>query len=580
MSDAAEFTTDDESRPPGLPAVDVALEILDHGGEQSRRRLLRMIEQTDAQALGPLRGRLCALLRADLHHRVDDEAYSGSWARAWQVSALVAAAGADAECRALMDAEVDRAREPNRWVRYWTLASAIGREEHRGWALAVAGRFAVDRDEGLLVRALAWAILAEHQNDARAADALLWALRGATGEFSGEGALPIVHGREVGEPAIAAALRALRIVPLLRAFDDVEKIVDAGPFAPHTWDALWVLGRYRGSARAAEASHTLARFVVAHRRRREYYEMVGFAIRAIGALGVPQTDLLLAELDSSSAGVFVEAARALERLLGAEKAVSHLVDLHVVDPGQEVRLADALRCMRRVDVVDALDRALRCGIQRREAAARLLLVEVGGSVAMDRVQVRRQDLEVRRKVAAELDVRQREHVRLIALGDGAATWISMGMWIAVFLLGFTAVAIGLVLIFREPFGVWSGWVLAGSGGLFALLGKLGFNGRMVEAAGARAAARLALFTGYQRRLQHIDLLLAQRFIDGSPVSLQEIDAIGRQITNAQREAQESLLALMPSEREVVEYRRRRAVIEGGGAPTSGSSPGPTIGAGP
>src|SRR5690606_41237916 len=87
-------------------------------------------------------------------------------------------------------------------------------------------------------------------------------------------------------------------------------------------------------------------------------------------------------------------------------------------------------------------------------AARLLLIAVGGSVAMDRVQVRRQDLEVRRQVATELDLRQRDHVRWIALGDGAATWISMGMWIAVFILGFTAVAIGLTLIFREDYQTW------------------------------------------------------------------------------------------------------------------------------
>ena len=59
----------------------------------------------------------------------------------------------------------------------------------------------------------------------------------------------------------------------------------------------------------ALASHTLARFVVAKRRQREFYDMVGVAVKSIGRLGIAQTDLLIAELESASPGVAVEAAR-------------------------------------------------------------------------------------------------------------------------------------------------------------------------------------------------------------------------------------------------------------------------------
>ncbi len=525
--------------------VDAAIEVIANGGEQSRRALFRALERLDPHELAGFRRRLVEILAADAHHRVDDEAHSGSWTRSWQLSALVVSAGADADARRLMDAHSDRRQEPNRWVRYWTLASAAPRPEHREWVMGRARAIAVDGEEELLVRALAWAILGERDGDARAIEAILWCLGRDDAAFPHPEHLPVPAAFAQGEATVAAGLRALRIVVLPEAFDAVRAAIDACPFAPHTFDAIWVMGKYRDATRAAEASHTLARFVVTHRRHREYLDMVAHALRAIGRLGIPQTELLLAELESTSAGVFVEAAQALERLLGAEKAVDRLVDLAVDSDERDARLGDALRCMRRPGVIDALDRNLRSGVNRREEAARRLLIELGGTVAMDRAQVRRQDLEVRRQVASELDVRQRNHVKWIAFGDGAATWISVGMWVAVFGVGFVAVVLGIVLVYRQGFDTYAGWALAGSGGLFSVLGKLGFNGQMVEIAGARAAARLAIFTGYQRRLQHIDLLLSQRFIDGSALSLAELERLGELVSAAQDDVQRSLLTLIP-----------------------------------
>ncbi|MCB9569966.1 MAG: hypothetical protein H6710_22560 [Myxococcales bacterium] len=552
-----------------VPEVSVALDILANGGEQARRRLQRNLERADPSALAPLRQALIERLREERGRRVDDEGHPGSWTRSWQVCALAICAGDDRQALELLEGHLDRQREANRWVRYWTLACACERSSLRAWALAQARALAVDEGEAPLLRCLAWAILAERDDHAGACAALLWCLGEGDAPFPGEGLA--AEGLVGGDEARASALRALRIIPLPQAFVRVQEIVDDAPFATHTCDAIWVMGKYRGAARAAEASQTLARFIVSHRRAREFYEMVGFAIRAIGNLGIAQTDLLLAELDSPSAGIFVEAAQALERLLGSGKAVDRLVDRLVEEEGQEAKLANALRCMHRKEVVEALDRNLRCGVDRREEAARLLLIELGGSVAIDRVQARRQDLESRRAAVSELDARQREHVKLIAVGDGAATWISVGMWVAVFLVGLIAVILGMLMVFQEGYEAWMGWALSAGGGLFSLLGKLGFSGQMVETAGARAAARLAIFTGFQRRLQHIDLLLAQRFIDGATIDVGEVEVLSKLIGAAQVETQESLLALMPSEGEVEAYRRRRSLIDGG-EPGSGGAP--------
>jgi hypothetical protein len=414
-----------------------------------------------------------------------------------------------------------------------------------------------------MLRCLGWALCVDHHDEPEALAALSWALDGAQAPFPSPAVYPFTPGEPAPAPVAAqsAALRALRVVPLPQLFERVQAIVDDGPFASYTWDALTVLGRFGSTARAAEASHTLARFVAAKRRLREFYDMVGVAVHGIGRLGIPQTDLLITELESASPGVAVEAARALERLLTTPQAVGRLLDLATNSAERDDKLAAALRCMTRTEVVEHLDGQLRCGQLRREEAARRLLIEIGGSVAVDRAQVRHQDLESRRAVVAEFDARQSNHVKLIATGDGVATWISVGMWVVVFFIGCTAIIIGLQLNYKQGAEQFTGWALTATGGVFTLLGKVGFQGRLVEVAGARAAARLAVFNAFQRRLQQIDLVLAQRFIDGIQVSPEELGQLNQLIAAAQVETQESLLALMPSETEVHAYQRRRATLE-------------------
>lgn len=542
------------------------LQILADGGEHLRETLLRQLRQLAGQGssalLASLREALIKVLSADSHHRVDDEEHSGSWTRSWQVSALVTIAGDDRESRRLMDLYADIGQEPNRWIRYWTVATASGQPEHAAWARERAAAIAAEPREHLMLRCLGWALEVKHGDRTDALAALQWALAGGQAPFP----CPPSYSFASAEPpapvvARSAALRALRVVPLAQAFEQVEAIVDEGPFASYTWDALTVLGRFGGTARAAEASHTLARFVVAKRRMREFYDMVSVAVTAIGRLGIPQTDLLIAELESASPGVAFEAAQALEVLLTTPQAVDRLLELATVSSERDDKLAAALRCMSRPGVIDHLDANLRCGQTRREDAARRMLIEMGGSVAVDRAQVRRQDLESRRAVVAEFDVRQRDHVKWIALGDGVATWISVGMWVVVFGLGTVAIVLGLYMGYRQGFETFSAWAMVGTGGLFTALGKVGFQGRLVEVAGARAAARLAVFNAYQRRLQQVDLVLAQRFIDGIQVSPEELEKLSGLISTAQAETQESLLSLMPSEKELDAYQKRRASLE-------------------
>lgn len=542
------------------------LQILADGGEHLRESLLRQLELLAAQGssgqLADLRHSLIKVLSADSHHRVDDEEHSGSWTRSWQVSALVVIAGDDKESRRLMDLYADRTQEPNRWIRYWTLATASRRPEHAAWVKQRAAAVARDQDEHLMLRCLGWVLEVETADSPEALAALMWALAGAQAPFPPSTSFGFTSA-EPPTPVVArsAALRALRVLPLAQAFEQVEQIVDDGPFASYTWDALAVLGRFGGTARAAEASHTLARFVVAKRRMREFYDMVAVAVRAIGRLGIPQTDLLIAELESASPGVAFEAAQALEVLLTTPHAVDRLLELATASSERDDKLAAALRCMTRAGVIDHLDSNLRCGQTRREDAARRMLIEMGGSVAVDRAQVRRQDLESRRAVVAEFDVRQRDHVKWIAMGDGIATWISVGMWIVVFGLGTIAIVLGIYMGYQRGFETFSAWAMVGTGGLFTALGKVGFQGRLVEVAGARAAARLAVFNAYQRRLQQIDLVLAQRFIDGIQVSAEELEKLSGLISSAQIETQESLLSLMPSETELNAYQKRRASLD-------------------
>src|SRR5690606_3809618 len=116
---------------------------------------------------------------ADAAGRVEDEEHPGSWTRSWQLSTLVLVAADDREARALMELSTDRAREPNRWVRYWTLVTANERKGHHAWTLARATALAQDQGENLQLRCLAWALMASERDDRPALEALLWCLDGA-----------------------------------------------------------------------------------------------------------------------------------------------------------------------------------------------------------------------------------------------------------------------------------------------------------------------------------------------------------------------------------------------------------------
>lgn len=557
--------------PAPLTDLDQIMQVLADGGEQARGHLLEQLKQMSAEtstAIASLRAALIRALRSDSGNRVDDAEHAGSWTRSWQISALVVLAGEDPEARAVMAMATDRTREPNRWVRYWGLAVACERKEHAGWVRERAAALAEDVGEHLLLRCLAWTVLASHGEDRDALAAAMWCLKGAKEPFP-MGGRYVIEGPVDPVHAQSSVLRALRAVTLPQAFDPVQEIIDEAPFASYTWDAVWVLARFVGTSRAAEASHTLARFVVANRRRREFYDMVGLAVRAIGRLGIAQTDLLMAELDSASPGVAHEAAVALELLLTTARAVDRILDEAIAVVDRDDKLATALRSMQRTAVVETLAAAQRCGQIRREEAARRLLIELGGSVAMDRLLVRHQDLESRRKVVADFDTRQREHIKWIALGDGVATWISVGMWVIVFLVGVVAISLGVMLAFRSGLEGYQALVLGGAGTVFTLLGKVGFQGRLVEVAGARAAARLAVFNGYQRRLQQVDLVLAQRFIDGDKVSAADLRELSQLVSTAQTEAQMSLMALIPSEKDADVFQKRIAALAQGEAKVDG-----------
>ena len=152
------------------------LTILADGGEHLRESLLaqlqRMANEGGSALLTGLREALVKVLSADSHHRVDDEEHSGSWTRSWQVSALVIVAGDDAAARRLMELYSDRAQEPNRWIRYWTLATANGRKEHAAWVRQRADALARDEGEHLMLRCLGWALGAELDDNSEALAAL------------------------------------------------------------------------------------------------------------------------------------------------------------------------------------------------------------------------------------------------------------------------------------------------------------------------------------------------------------------------------------------------------------------------
>lgn len=414
-------------------------------------------------------------------------------ARAWMLSALGRVCGDDAAAKGLLERHLSPDRESNEWGRYWALEGivAAGGEFAIGFAKTAA------RDKVPLVRCLALAVLAGAEDSA--------ALKKLRAEI---------------DQNAWAALRALRVSMVLDKpiLDKVLEMVRTGAYEDATYDAIIALGRVpAGTHEAEEAAEVLGGYVRRYRWPM-YDSMRTNALVSLGRLrSVLSAPVLLEELTDENPMIVLQAALALQAALGARTACRRILEAATEGARLPQSYAGALRALDRAQVIDELEAALTTGTTQEADAAMVLLRELGGAEALDRLTVMRRSAEAFVAAQSKADEELRESLDRSLTEARQGFRIVAGMDITVFAAGLVLIGLGvyLALVGENSFDRLAGAVTSGAGLIGLVLKDWLVKSRdRIEPSVRRLVSLQASFHGYLRQLRQVDQAYTQRVLEG------------------------------------------------------------------
>lgn len=475
---------------------------LSNGGEPETRKLLRrwILDdlQGDYNALNTDRKRdvRCGLLSA-LGRLEDDDAEAAEY------------------LRRNLAAEV----EPNRWARYWTLEGLI--EGGADDIESIAERL-VEEEHDRFPRLLAHAVLAaKKQQDS------IQALEQALG------------GEECD-----AALRALRVKPVQHVVAILCTILSSSCISVTTHDAIVAVSNIPATwPEAADARRALRDCVLACRRHPWGDSFRRKAIFALGRLQAKEiVPLLVEELADQDPSIVCEASRALQRVVGTQKAAARIVEAAIEHDESGIALfAAALRWLDAPgQVVQALERLALAKDPKQEGIVKRLLVEMGGAAAFNTVQARQDIVKTHAEALQKSDTQITALFESVLQGARTGYRIALGMDITVFLIGvaFLILCFVLVLLGKETLPA----LVAAGGGVLAVIYSLLIGNprkRLVEAVNHLMGLQV-LFLGYLRQVHHFDQIFTRHLLEDVRPSLEIAEQYSRLISQVMDRARSSL----------------------------------------
>lgn len=438
--------------------------------------------------------------------------------RAWLLGPLARICAEDAEASKVAISHVRRKTEPHDWARYWTLAGLISARHPQLEGLC--RELATDHDD-LLISLLATAHLASI-NDAKAMQR-------------------IKKGFEQQEEVWYVA-RALRIVPLPAAIAPLCDIVNRGDYANETYDAIMALNRVPPNwTQAALAGDALAGFV---RKMRAYPWKDGMrtgAIMGLGNLGIEtHGPLIIEELTDDNPAIVREAARSIEKVLGLGTTVTRIVEAASKTTSGVDVFGRALRWLDRGKVADELETLMVSGSARQQDVARMLLSELGGAVAFEKLRARTDAMKQYSEMLERTESKVRELFEKSIEEARSGFRYAVAMDCIVFSCGLLLlmVSAGYALFATGDLAKWAGVGLSGGVGVLGVLyGALIANPRKQIRESVDHLMRMKMsFLAYLRRLHQADQAYTRRLLDDEPITVEQVqgysDIIGRIMTEA------------------------------------------------
>ena len=449
----------------------------------------------------------------------DDETYL--WTRSWLLNVLGRICADDDKACNKVRRHLDPAFERSYWVQYWTLESLIISKASDLAALAQQILARADEHDALVIM-LARAILAAQGNETRRNE-----MQDALNDFELQW----------------AALRALRVIPIPALIGAVAAFVDEGNYSDATYDAIVALSAVPAeSPHAARAARTLANFVARYRRSSLRDGMRTAALKGLGKLKDESvTPLLIEELTADNPAVVREAALALERVVGIQTAAARVVEAAgKAGSDRTARFAWALRWMNRDALVEELEALMVSGRTEQQDVARLLMSEVGGVVAFEKLHARTTAVTqyTTELEKAEEKIRTLFETSIEEAQKGFKT--STRMDIAVFVLGYLLVGVsaGVVLFNEGTLDSWVGIGLTGGVGVLGVLYSILIakpRRQIVDAVDHLMTLKI-IFLGYLRQLHQTDQAYTRRLLEDEPFAASEVEPFSRMVASTMKSA--------------------------------------------
>ena len=451
------------------------------------------------------------------------------WTRSWLLNTLGRICDDDVEAASVVRRHLDPKYEPAYWVRYWILDSlvAAGVPDLKELAQRVAAQ-----EEEPLVGKLGEAILASRGDAA---------------------ALKKIEDGLTNPERQWATLRALRIVPIPSMFHRINNLVDRGEYSDITYDAIIALSRAQSpSPHAERAARSLGNFIAQFRRSPLRDGMRTVALRTLGNLKVESVSpLLVEELTDDNPAVAREAAVALKQTVGIRTAAARVVEAASKAGAERIEgFARALRWMDRASAVEELESVMISGSPEHQDVARLLLSEVGGAVAFQKLRARTTAIA---QYTSEMEKAEEKIRNLFEASIKEARTgfkLSAFMDMVVFFLGLILLAVSAARVLYQGGSLdsWVGVGLTSGIGVFGVLyGVLIARPRdqILEAVDHLMYLKV-IFLSYLRQLHQADQAYTRRLLEDKPLPSEEVHKFSSMVEDTMRIAIQQLNAIRAS----------------------------------
>lgn len=475
-------------------------------------------------------------LREKIYHafdpkRPEHEHLKTPFVRGYLLGQLGKIVSNDPEGINLMLRHIQLAQEPDSWVRFWALTGLVEAQPPMLDEIAkrllshYAGKDPGPDDKLTL---LSHAILAKQSGEAVHISALKAPLE------SWRELPPDIpeNQRKKAETMAQHVLRIMEILPVFELQENIADLLLRRKGDPRTLllivKALAIIP-HQYSKEVSASARVLIQFLEIAGNTRVWIGVRQEALLALGKLKHPTAEfILLKEITGGSLDLIRAAAQALASVLGLEKAVQRVLEASEKDTNPHTRssFSIALRWMSpdKSEVAEALDTAIATGNLAQQENARMLLAEMGGASAVNKLGTREKALSNFHEL---LQQEQGKFQRLFdkTMAEARSGFrVAIGMDLAVFVLGIVMLVAMMVYAFlTDTVDNFVGVGLGGGGTLGVVYGTLIANPRKKVFESVNALMNFKIvFLAYLRNLHQAEQTFTRAIMEDEQVSTEKL----------------------------------------------------------